>query len=158
MTEEIDDETMDQIEGWIQQIVDYQQKTFELSAAYNQVIVLGGYAAFFAVWSATVSSLPAWAVLLTGGLILFSAIFYIGWTVANMIVMSRRSVEMMKAINEGPVTSPKLMLEVENKHRRIITKLMGFWMPVVLSAGLSALAAALILTVMSLSAAIGHLV
>ena len=82
-------------------VVSFQAKALSEAASYNQVIVLAGYAAFFAIWSAVSSSLPKSIVLTSGGLMTVSVIVYVSWTIANMSFLKTHNEAMAAAVTQG---------------------------------------------------------
>ncbi len=66
-------------------IVDIQSKLFDKSSAYNNLIMVGGYAAAFTVWSYTKSWIPSGANVLTALLLIFSLAIFIIFQVFKMV-------------------------------------------------------------------------
>jgi hypothetical protein len=145
------DET-DQLRAFYAEVLSFQSKSFDQSSSYNQVVVLAGYAAFFAVWSAVSDKVSEWVVLTCGGLIILSVMVYVAWTVANMIFLSTYQHEMSAKLSEGFEGFYERMLEVDAKFLGTRARLMKFWLPVVATAGGTGLAAAVLLA----AAAIGQ--
>src|SRR5688500_16100420 len=75
-----------------------QSRVLDASSGYNQIVVLGGYAGFFTIWSGTAGFLPRWLVLTSGALMGLSLIVYVGWTVYGMILRSSGMQRMMGEI------------------------------------------------------------
>lgn len=123
----------------------FQAKAMENSASYNQVIVLAGYAAFFAIWSSVVNEVPRWVVLCSGGLILFSVIGYVGWTVANMILLKSYYTEMAQCVIAGIEGFVERVTEVERAHLVRQGKVMAWWSATVALTAGTALIATVIL-------------
>lgn len=123
----------------------YQGRMLEASSGYNQIVVLAGYAGFFAIWSATAIELPQWLVLLSGALMGFSLIVYVGWTVSGMILMRSSMQQMMDEIAKGP---EGFLARVQKAEAKIViarNRFLRFWKPVMWAAGVPALVAATLL-------------
>ena len=70
----------------MQKLILINGEIFEKAAAYDNVIMIGGFAAFYATWSGAVSLLERWAVLWSGALISVSLTLYICWHIYSMVV------------------------------------------------------------------------
>lgn len=139
-------ETREKLRAFYEALGSYHSRLLEASSGYNQIVVLGGYAGFFTIWAATSTDLPRWLVLLTGGLIGSSLIVYVGWTVANMIMMRSHMQRMMDEIAKGEEGFLERVQAAETKSIAASNKLMRFWKPVLWTAGLPALAGSALLT------------
>lgn len=58
---------------------------FEKATAYENVILVAGYAGFFALWSAVASEMPRATTLWSVGLIGISLITYVAFHIAQMV-------------------------------------------------------------------------
>lgn len=135
--------------------LNFQAKALEQSSTYNQVIILAGYAAFFAVWSTMADEVPRWAMLLSGASIIVSVIVYVGWTIAGMVFMKTFHEDMAKAIGLGP---EGFLARVQSAESRMLArrpKLMRWWAPVVIISGGLGLVAASVLSGTAICALLG---
>jgi hypothetical protein len=145
--EEQDQESIaPQLREFYDAVLAFQSKAMGEASAYNQVIVLAGYAAFFAIWSSVTGSVPKWVTLICGGLMLISVVVYVGWTVINMIFLKTHYVAMSLAVGEGVEGFYERALEVEKNTMNRGNKIMRWWLPVVAAAGGTALLAAVLLS------------
>lgn len=135
----------------------YQLKMYDASVTYNQVVVLAGYAAYFAVWSAVTDEIPPWVLLLSGGLILCSVIIYVGWTVANMIFLKSANERILGQVAGGPMGFHERALAAELQNIEASRKIMKYWKPVLVSAGSSAFIGAVLLASSAIANAVGRL-
>ena len=135
----------------------YQLKMYDASVTYNQVVVLAGYAAFFAVWSAVADEIPAWVLLLSGGLILCSVVIYVSWTVANMILLKTANERILGQIEGGPTGFHERALAAELQNIAASRKVMKYWKPVLVSAGTSGFIGAVTLGASAIAHAVGRL-
>jgi hypothetical protein len=70
-------------------VVQFASTLFDKAAAYENVIVLGGYVAFFSVWATVSHQLTKNAALLCGGLMAISLTLYVGWHILQMLTRLR---------------------------------------------------------------------
>lgn len=82
-------------------VAEFQSRLMDSSTAYNQIIILAGYVAFFGVWSAVKSDIPRWILLGSGGAMLISLIVFIGWTVFGMFQLQTQNMKTMATFGEG---------------------------------------------------------
>lgn len=129
---------------------EYIQKMYDAGTTYNQVIVLAGYAAFFAVWSATAEDLPRWVVLASGASIIISVIVYVAWSVANMVILKTANINMVNAINGGPIGFYERVSNAEEINRNASNRLMRLWAPVTVIASFTGGIAAVLVCVSAL--------
>ena len=138
-------ETREKLRAFYETLAAYHARLMEASSGYNQIVVLGGYAGFFTVWAATAADLPRWLVLLSGGLMGISLAIYVGWTVVGMIMLRAHSQRMMDEIAKGIEGFFERVEAAEAKGIAASNNLMRFWKPILWSAGVPALIAALLL-------------
>lgn len=62
---------------------------FEKAAAYDSAIMIGGFAAFFALWSGVAEHLGKTIVLVSGVLMMVSVLLYVIWHIYRMLVHQR---------------------------------------------------------------------
>ena len=127
-------------------VAEYQSRLMDAATAYNQIIILGGYVAFFGVWSAVQNDIPRWILLTSGSAILLSLVVFIGWTVFNMFQLQTQNMKTLATFSDG----------VEGFEGRYQAALadglqdMGWfrklWVYVVVAASSAALVAALLLS------------
>ena len=121
---------------------EYQSRIFDSSVAYNQIIVLGGYAAFFGVWSAVAEDIPREVLLGSGALILVSLIVYVSWTVVGMYHLGIRNLQAVGTFGEGVEGFQERLVAVEIEAQKRSGKLLKFWKAVVWVSGLTGFVAA----------------
>lgn len=66
--------------------VEYHSSLYSTAAAYDNAIILGGFAAFFALWAGTADDLPRLARLVTVALMGVSLMAYVAVTVGQMLL------------------------------------------------------------------------
>jgi len=87
MTDNLSEEEQQQrqaAEKYKETVIDIESKLFDKSSAYNNLIMVGGYAATFALWSQTKFYLPEWATLTTALLLCLSITVFIAFQVYKM--------------------------------------------------------------------------
>ncbi|MCS5516384.1 hypothetical protein NWF32_19350 [Pseudomonas qingdaonensis] len=60
------------------------EKQMTHSTSYTNLILVAGYAGYFAFWSTLVTKLPSWLYALSGLLALLSLLLFISWEVIKM--------------------------------------------------------------------------
>ena len=138
-------EVREQAQAYFEAAAAYQSRMLEASSGYNQIVVLGGYAGFFTIWSGSSDQLPAWLVLSSGALMGVSLTIYVAWTVYGMVVRSNHMQRMMNEIGKGPVDFLPRVQATEAKSAIAVHKYMRFWRPVIWAASVPALIAACLL-------------
>jgi heme exporter protein D len=126
-------------------LAEFQSRIFDTSTAYNQLIAIGGYAAFFAVWSAVAKEIDRIVLLISGGLIVVSLLVYVTWTVVNMYRVQSANMATLGTFAKGPEGfEERYKAAVADGHGKN-AKLAKFWLPVVWLAGMSGFGAAALL-------------
>ncbi|RYG55320.1 MAG: hypothetical protein EON56_05815, partial [Alphaproteobacteria bacterium] len=67
-----------------------QGRLIDRAAAYTNLILIGGYAGLFAIWSATRASLPMKANIAVAAALTLSLAFFLGFEVYKMIYAGSR--------------------------------------------------------------------
>jgi hypothetical protein len=124
----------------------YQSQVLNASAAYNQVIVLAGYAGYFAMWSTMSPDLPRWVVNTSGGLMVLSLTLFIGWTVISMVLGQWQIDRTRAEIDKGVVDYHQRAAAVEIEGVRVRVRINKYWLPTVVVTALLAIAATLLLS------------
>lgn len=140
---------------FFENVATYQSRLYATSAAYNQVVVLAGYAGFFAIWASLKPDMARWVIQTSGGLMVVSLILYGGWTVVQMYVGKVHSGHMLAEIAKGREDFHRRIGAAEARGIAASQSLMRWWKPVVWSSGLAALAAGLIVSVSAFLAVAG---
>ena len=102
------------------------------SLNYNNVIVLAGYGAFFAIWSQVAPDIGKSARALSGGLMAISLISYVIWTVYEML-LNARTIERVAACFEyanQPQRFEKEWVATQLNAKKLIERSNRFvWLP-----------------------------
>ncbi len=95
---------------------------YDQAARYTSVIIVAGYAAFFAMWSSVKDDLSRVCVLWAGVLMMVSIVLFVGFEVSKMILMGIAHQRVMRAA-EG-VRAPHLASAIQDviavENRRIL--------------------------------------
>ncbi len=78
----------------------YKEET-EYGARYVNVLLVAGYAAFFALWGGMADKLPKFPVLLSGAMMSLSLISFVAWEVLGMIKGSISGVRFLNITASG---------------------------------------------------------
>jgi hypothetical protein len=76
-------------------IIDYHQIVVSSTSAYDNTVILAGYAAFFTLWVGVNHDVSSMCRLVTVSLMGLSLILYLGWQISQMII--RQMFEFQKA-------------------------------------------------------------
>lgn len=126
-------------------VAEYQSRLFDASSAYNQIIIIGGFAAFFGVLSAVAKDIDPLVRLTAAGLILLSVTIYVSWVVISMTTLQSHNLATLATFSEGEEGfEERYRASVAANHAKS-NKIQRFWKPVVWSAGLSGFGAAMVL-------------
>ena len=108
-------------------IIKVTSALFDKAVAYTNVIILAGYAAFFAVWSTMKVSMSKSEMLLTAFCITFSLVFFVFWEVTKMIINSKSLTGLTKVLNAPPHEFNKRLAEQQKPEQRLNVRLMKYW-------------------------------
>lgn len=136
-------------EEFLQRTIEFQSRAVELSQGHIQVIILAGYAAFFALWSAMALDIPRESALFSGSMMIISVIVFVAWTVAGLVFAKIATERTMTVYLNGPVDFWTSYQAAETQNLQGRSRLMRFWKPAVAVSGTTALIAALVLAVAS---------
>lgn len=82
-------------------IIDSQSVMFDKAAAYNNIVTTLGYAGFFAVWQTIRSEMKPWDNTLIAILLGVSLLLFVGWNILTMVVNSKRSIKIGRALSSS---------------------------------------------------------
>ncbi|EFW79787.1 hypothetical protein AB9V61_15190 [Pseudomonas savastanoi pv. phaseolicola] len=75
----------------IAMLMQINEKQMTQASTYTNLILVAGYAGFFAFWSTLVAKLPSWVYALSGLLALLSLICFICWELIKRFVAAECS-------------------------------------------------------------------
>lgn len=84
-----------------QRLIEVNTLIFEKAAAYDSAVLAGGYVGFFAIWASVKEDMPRWIVLGSGGLIAFSLLLYILFTVGSAVARQRDTTPLQSIIAQA---------------------------------------------------------
>lgn len=100
---------------------------------YTNVIILGGYAAFFALWSTVAGDIGPAARCMAGGLLSVSALVFISWEVLQMYVHAQERSDFAAIIDfKGPYPSDfdRKWSALQAREYRRLAGLQKWWLTV----------------------------
>lgn len=116
-------------EKQLKALVEINTKAFDRSAAYNNIILVAGYAGGFTIWSFTRAQLPEKAnVAIALGLLVSLATFItfevVKMLVTGKLVMGRATV--LKT-NQNPAEKLQAIKDIEEAQATILIRFMRYW-------------------------------
>lgn len=95
-----------QIEAFVQ----LQEKQMSNQASYTNLIMVAGYAGYFAFWSTLVAKIPQWTFAVCGLLITVSLTIFIAWEIIKAFWTAKyfHEVQSILAKSHGPQTIVQL--------------------------------------------------
>ncbi|MCP8939385.1 hypothetical protein NK718_12745 [Alsobacter sp. SYSU M60028] len=129
--------------------VEILSKTYDRAAAYTNVVLIGGYAAAFTIWSNTKMFLPKSATLWTGGLLLLSLSAFVFFEVIKMVLNAKLFLSMYSlALSEQePVAFERKVKEAQLAEQRLSVVMVRWWILTLIICVPSALVSLFILIV-----------
>lgn len=129
-------------------MTEVQGKLIDRSAAYTNLMLIGGYAGFFALWSGTRSNLPIKANVAIAGLATLSLAIFISFEVYKMVVTALRFLKNRHFLHESlsPDQFVKRLEELKREEAKLPVGYMGIWVGAVGAALLFAFLAFALLT------------
>jgi hypothetical protein len=130
----------------IEAIVKIPAGLYEKAVAYTNVIIIAGYAAFFAVWANTKTYLGKRETLWAALLMTVSIIFFVLWETTKMFVTTRGLMKLRNELNNArPETFVARLDELKNAESRLYLKLLPIWYVVLAVCVISGISADVIL-------------
>ncbi|HEY8085003.1 MAG TPA: hypothetical protein VIE69_05310 [Methylophilaceae bacterium] len=100
---------------------------YDKSASYTNLIMVAGYAAYFAMWSNTVSLISACLARVSAALMLISLITFIFWEVTKMILIALNNKNLAQ-VSLAPLSEFQSMLQAQQlKENRLMARLAKAW-------------------------------
>ncbi len=99
--------------------------SYSRSAAYTNLILVAGYAAFFTVWKAMKSDLNEILILLSGLLVLVSVLLFVFFEVYGMFVRTLHFGDLQRKLAQKP--SPTFVQEIQAAEKELMAKAFRVW-------------------------------
>ncbi|UZM14595.1 hypothetical protein LZV00_01895 [Pseudomonas kielensis] len=128
-----------QIEAFIQ----LNEKLMSNAVNYTNLIMVAGYAGFFAFWSTLVDKIPAWLFFACGLLITLSLTFFISWELIKMF-WSASHIRKTQAIL-AQSRRQNIVTEYENAIQKFNAEAQRVWMLFLIPSVLTGILAAVML-------------
>jgi hypothetical protein len=109
--------------------VKFSSESFGHAAAYDNVVVIAGYAAFFALWSAVAKDISPLARLTTVSLMGASLMLYITWHMIQMLTRQRYDRQRAAAFahQNDPEVFDRVWQDVERRRGIAMQQTLRFW-------------------------------
>ncbi len=101
---------------------------YDKAVAYTNVVIIAGYAAFFAVWANTKSYLGKRETLWAALLVLISILCFVSWETAKMYITATSLKNLRdEVLNAAPETFTAKLDQLKLAEARLIMKLLPVW-------------------------------
>ena len=135
----------------------FTESSWDKASAYDNVITVAGFAAFFALWSGVADDVTPTARTATAALIGTSLLLYVSWTM--LVMVTRHSYDRQFAASIGKTQEPIDAINewdaVERKRIRALVMVQRFWLPVFGTSVITGVTGALLLIGSCLCRALG---
>ena len=110
------------------------EKQMTQATSYTNLILVAGYAGYFAFWSTLVTKLPSWLYALSGLLALLSLLLFISWEVIKMtwgtVHLNRINKMILKTVR-GPIVLKIIDAASSSHNDRIYRLWLWFLVPTI---------------------------
>lgn len=100
--------------------------SFNHAMAYTNIIILGGYASFFAIWNFTKPHLSKEQILWSALLMTASLMSFVAFEIYGMILRSHSILRLAKAVKD-PENFEALLGEYQNQEKTKVTRYGRVW-------------------------------
>jgi len=116
------------------------RSTYEQARSYNNIIIMGGYAGLFAIWSFTKNDLERWQSIAVGLLAILSVLSFVLFEIYGIWLRSTQTSNLMKQLQEAEKlnTYPAEYGKQEMKRVETLVKVWPFFFFVTLGTGVLA--------------------
>ncbi|WP_208855893.1 hypothetical protein [Pseudomonas lutea] len=124
----------------IAMLMQMNEKQMTQATAYTNLILVAGYAGYFAFWSTLVTKLPSWIYALSGLLAIVSLLCFIAWELVKMIwgnTYLNRTNKMITKTVRGP-EALRLIEAASSLHSVSINKVWMWFLVPTITCGMSA--------------------
>lgn len=135
------------VKARMEKLIAFNVETFERAATYDNIIMIGGYAAFFTVWTGVTPHIGRAPVLWAGGLICVSLALYVFWHIYQMSARYRAQRRFAAVIEQNDVsTFDRQWHDAEIAYKRDMSIVLSRWLFVFVPSVVTGLAAAVVLS------------
>jgi hypothetical protein len=112
-----------------ERLIALSSETYGHAAAYDNAVIIAGYAAFFALWSGVANDITPMARLVTVALMGVSLVLYISWHMIQMLTRQYADRERAAAFAHvgNPETFDQLWKEAEQRRGIALQRTLRFW-------------------------------
>lgn len=127
LVEEVEQMRQEQlVEKQISALIQLNEKLMSNATAYTNLIMVAGYAGYFAFWSTLASKIPPWLFNTCGLAITLSLTLFISWEIVKMF-WSAKHMRKTQAIL-GKRTHPNVVVEFENAFKDFNSRTQKVWL------------------------------
>jgi hypothetical protein len=140
-----------------ERFITFSSDSYGHAAAYDNAVIIAGYAAFFALWSGVATDITPLARLVTVVLMCASLMLYISWHMIQMLTRQRydRARAATFAHRDDPKTFDALWQQVEQERGIALQRTLRFWPFIFLPSLAFGFASAVTLTYNALAVILG---
>jgi uncharacterized membrane protein YedE/YeeE len=109
--------------------IKYASDLYGYASAYDNAVVIAGYAAFFALWAGTAGDIDRFARLVTVGMMGISLMCYISWQFAQMLTRQKFEFEKVATFKfeQDAARFNEAWADIERRHENAQNQAMRFW-------------------------------
>lgn len=120
--------------------------SYDKAIAYNNAVIVAGYAAFFAIWAATKPALDHWISISSALLMVTSATIFVAFELFKMIQSSRSILRLRKIASDpeartNPLFFQSMMERFDSSERKESLRFLRVWVGVLGSTVCTAISA-----------------
>jgi hypothetical protein len=114
----------------LREFIDKQKEviitTYEQAKNYTNIIIMGGYAGLFAVWSFTKNDLAQWQSIAVGLLAILSVLSFVLFEIYGIWLRSTQTINLLKQLQEAEKLN-KFSSEYGKQEQKRVERLMKVW-------------------------------
>jgi hypothetical protein len=118
---------------------------YDKAAAYTNLIILAGYAAFFTVWSTMKARMSNTEMLIAAFCVTFSLVFFVFFEVARMVVSAKSLTGLAKVLKAPRQEFDQKLAEQETAAQRLNISFIKVWIVIMVLTVVPGLVAAAVL-------------
>lgn len=126
-------------------LIQLQEKQMSSQASYTNLIMVAGFAGYFAFWSTLVTKIPQWIFALCGLLMTLSLTLFIAWEIIKAFWTSRYFHQVQEIL--GKPRGSKTLLELQALGAKFSVKGRRWWIWFFATSVITGLSAAIVLII-----------
>lgn len=117
----------EQHEKRIEVLIKILSAVYDKAIAYTNLVIIAGYAAFFAVWGTMKAQLSEREMLASAFCITLSLIFFVFWETLKMVITSRNSRGLLRVLQAPPDQFDTRLAEQQKGEQKLSVSLLRIW-------------------------------